>query len=745
MRSFNVFLILLVLVILNLSVYAEEMSVEAKAFRGQLISMSKEGRHEEILSSLRELYSMDTSDSEIARAYLNALVSVGKADEALENIDEIMADRLNSSEYYITKFKIYEAQNKFLKAARLYRYMYEKGINTEDYVLWEIGLKYSWAGENLEAIKYFDLYEAKTNLNDEQKLVFADVLFWAGKNSKALRKYDQLSDKVFKDEKKSLQYCQAYCNVDETEAVNVCMQASKAWPQNLEIKAQYAYILYNSGDIDRAEEIFDELSKLNPADLKLQEDAIRVLASVGRYKRAKAIAERVLEFDPKYQPIRLWYARILSWDREYEFSVDQYDILISQDTENQMYWREKARVLSWMRAYHNSQKVYDAAEEKFQSKAITLEAKVHYDKNRSWFRWAKTNLEALSKLEPENDNAMIEKGLLYSELGLWGEAANIYKRLLRKYPLMALIIQANEKNNIYSDEIQFTHGFSLYEADSESRFVDVFYWNVYSKARAPINNKLYIYHEMNNRYYRFPSLISRLNRYRNDIGLQYYLRPTLWMDFSYAYADKSDNVESSHFAKFDLFVEYIEPLLINLRYQRDDVEENATTLYRHLQKDDYMFRVRYDVHKRLYIGSDYTYSNYTDGNERNKFGSDISYNITCEPKRFTVQYRIEKYGFDESRDWYFAPSSFRTHGPGLEWRHYLNGDEMHWGSNDTYYTLRYGLNIDSSHQRGHKLHFDFHKDWTDRLSTHAEYDHIIYEHEDTYIQRGIKFYIRWYW
>lgn len=738
--------VLLFLLIVNNSLYSQDLSLEKKALRGQTLSMVNLGRHKEALSSLRELYKEYPNDLEIGKAYLDALFATDNMQEALTHMDDVYRDKINSREYYEFRIKIYEAQSEYLKAAKLYQYMYENHINNDDGVLWLIGERYSWSGDNKNAVKYFELYEAKNPLTVDQKMLFADVLFWAMKYDKAVLKYQQIKDQVLADEKKSLQYCQAFSNVNHPSAVNACVEAANAWPDNLELKAQYAYVLYNAGDIDEAEKLFDELAQLNPTDLELQENAIRVLASVKRYERAKAIAVRTIELVPDHQPIRLWYARILSWNREYSFSIDQYDILISQDNNKRTYYIERARVLSWMRDYRKSEDSYKAAEKRFRDDAaIRYESRAFYDKNRNYYRWAKINLDALRKIEPNNDNAKIESALLYSELGLWDEATLLYQNILLDAPLMTMPQQAFDKNLIYQNKIRLELGASFYEADSNSRLADVQYYDVYSSARAPINNKLFIYNNLSERFYRFPNMISRLNRYRNDIGLQYYWRPNMWMDMAYGYADKTDKVESSHFAHLDFYLEYYEPFLINFKYQRDDVEDSVITIYRHLQKDDYRLRVKYDIQKRFYFGADYTYSNLTDGNTKRLYGADLTYNMTYEPRRLTLLYRYENYGFKEPRDWYFAPNSFHTHGPGLEWRHYLNGDELFWGSNDTYYTFRYGMNFDSTGAHGHKFYFDLHKDWTDRLSTHLEYEQTMYEHQGVYGQRGLKTYIRLYW
>ena len=98
----------------------------------------------------------------------------------------------------------------------------------------------------------------------------------------------------------------------------------------------------------------------------------------------------------------------------------------------------------------------------------------------------------------------------------------------------------------------------------------------------------------------------------------------------------------------------------------------------------------------------------------------------------------------EAKNYYFTPGSFHTNFINLEWRHFLNNKGLFWGSNDTYYTVRYVVNFDVHDQIGHRLYTGFHHDWNNRLSTDMEWQKIIYEHPKTYGEERFVISLKYY-
>jgi hypothetical protein len=161
-------------------------------------------------------------------------------------------------------------------------------------------------------------------------------------------------------------------------------------------------------------------------------------------------------------------------------------------------------------------------------------------------------------------------------------------------------------------------------------------------------------------------------------------------------------------------------------------------------RDDFKTRAEFIPNRRITLGGDYKYSRFNDSNNRNAYGLDAKATVLYEPTSLRVMYRYEAYGFEEARGYYFSPDSFHTNMLDVEFRHFLNKEEMFWGANDTYYTLKYSLNVDVHSQIGHKIYVDFHREWTKCLSTHVEWSKMLYDHLETYAEENLFIYVKCY-
>jgi hypothetical protein len=139
-------------------------------------------------------------------------------------------------------------------------------------------------------------------------------------------------------------------------------------------------------------------------------------------------------------------------------------------------------------------------------------------------------------------------------------------------------------------------------------------------------------------------------------------------------------------------------------------------------------------------------SNYSDGNIRDEYGFDVAYFLFYEPRSLKAIYRYEHYGFDRQDTTYFTPGSFHTHILGLQWKHFLNKEELFWGANDTFYTLGYEtrFDYDFEHEVGHKIKFGFGHDWNNRCTSRIEWSKTIYETSSIYAENSLMFYTAFY-
>ena len=183
---------------------------------------------------------------------------------------------------------------------------------------------------------------------------------------------------------------------------------------------------------------------------------------------------------------------------------------------------------------------------------------------------------------------------------------------------------------------------------------------------------------------------------------------------------------------------------IGLSHRREHIIDNATTFNSGLYRDNYAVRSTYSPHRRVKAGADYMHSYYSDDNNRNAYGVDVGYYLMYEPRSLLTTYRYEEYLFDRSRASYFSPDSFHYHRIGIEWREYLNTEELYWGANDTFYSIRYAVDFDPKDEVGHWLCVDLHHDFSDKHSAHLEWSKTIYEHGDTYRDNRATLYMRFY-
>jgi hypothetical protein len=287
-------------------------------------------------------------------------------------------------------------------------------------------------------------------------------------------------------------------------------------------------------------------------------------------------------------------------------------------------------------------------------------------------------------------------------------------------------------------------GFEWYEADSGSRHVDEKYYNAYSNLMVPIlKGDAYLKMKEEALVYLF-SNPSWVNRQRLSVGVEYNKKPLLWLSAHYLYSIYSDDIKYSHNFNEEVNIKPIGGVHLAFSHSREDVLDNGTVLKNNLKRDDYKVRANLEPNRRISFGADYKFSDYNDGNSNNTYGIDAALIASYEPRFLKLTYRYEEYGFDKPNDYYFTPSSFHTNTVGLEWRHFLNKEELFWGTNDTYYTLRYAVNFDVHDQNGHTLYADFHKDWNDRFSTHVEWYIKIYDHQATYREQKLLGYLKYY-
>jgi tetratricopeptide (TPR) repeat protein len=530
------------------------------------------------------------------------------------------------------------------------------------------------------------------------------------------------------------------------ESVPLLKDLFDKYPENMIIAFEYAKALGHTGQIDLSAKILTELKEKSYRKTEVSLILAEFLAIQKKYDQAIIICRDVLSQEPANKDARLWLARFLSWDKQYDESLAVYDELIKNDPENFLYQREKARILGWSREFESSIQQYRETidiENINTDSVIESEMKakqnffVFYDGRAIWHykKWL--------EYEPKNMEALFELGQVYSRQMQWANAKDSYKKLLEILPSHDKAKQALDKIKVLSESTKLTVGYSFYEADSSSRTVDKRYSSVFVKAKVPLKENWYLNMMQDNTFFSFNN-VKQVYRHRAGVGLEYYQKPDFWAKSYYKNSLFSDGLKQTHNFGSELNYRPDDPWLINFSHQREDVIENYQTMASRLQRDNYKTRLSYRADRKTALGIDYMNSQYTDDNNRNQFGTDIYYYILHEPKSLKLSYRHEQYGFDRTKTNYFSPKSFYNNSISLEWRHFLNKEEMFWGTDDTFYTVRYSVNFEPNQQIGHRMYVDLHHDWNNKCSGHIEWSKSIYDHRDVYSENRLMFYISLY-
>lgn len=731
--------------LLGNNVFSAEMTSVDRAKYGKAVSLFNLKRYDEAETIFKDLSKYYTDHKTILRYYAESLAYIGQMDKSTVIFNKLFKSVSDDRELLELYAGLLESNKFFGQAALVYEKLWKLNPAALSYGR-KAADNYSWNGEYDKSTKLFqDLIVIIPDDND-LALQYADVLYWARRYDDSISAYQTYYNLIKRDKTRMRNLARAYLAGNDYEnAVLVVSDVLSFYPTDIELKVEYANAVLLSGDTENAEKLFYELVNDYKVNMEVVEDIVRMLASLKFYDKAINVCLRWLEVYKENEGLRLWLARIYSWDRKYQESIIEYDNLIDSYSPKLEYFREKARVLGWMREYRDSEIAYKEAIEKFPDHdALQHEEKALYSDRRYYHKTAIEEYKKWLLIEPNDPEALSNSAQLYSRLEKRSKAAKNYTTLLIQNPEQFRVEQSQEKNQIYLRETLSEEGFIFYESDSGSRLADVKYYNIYQEFSHPLNEKIKVRLRYDNQYYRFPETIFRLNRYRLTTGIEYVDLPDIRFNIGYGFSDKTDRVESSHSGYANAYLQPCDPLKVHLKYARDDVDINVETLRRHLQKDDYGTRLVYTPHRRWFLGADAMYSNYTDGNNRFLWGIDLNAHIFYSPRRLSITYRYEEYGFSKARDWYFSPNSFHSNGIGLEWRHYLNSEELYWGSNDTYYTFRYMYKIERDGIHGHVLFMDFHHDWTDRVSTHLDVQKIIYENESIYGDTRISAYLRWY-
>ena len=518
-------------------------------------------------------------------------------------------------------------------------------------------------------------------------------------------------------------------------------------PDDREIKFILAEILLNTGNYKEAKEKLIEIVEKNPQDAQASLKLAEVLADQQEFEQALSICRRVLSEEPDNKEAVLLLARFLSWDKQYDASLTLYKEIIQNYPDDVLPRREMARVLGWTRKYKEAIGVYKKALDETDAGPV-----VRHEMDSKYSLYNQLDLSIAGhykkwlEYEPNHPEATFDLGQIYSRQMQWDNAKTMYNRTLKRYSEHFRAKEARERANIYAKETQACAGFEFFEADSTGRLMDKRSRTIFASVRKPLNENYYLAFRQDNIWYDFKDF-ERTYRQQFLIAIDYYKKPEFWASAHYAHSiyPGEQGVKNTfggemNYVPADLW-------LVSVSHLREAIIDNSAVFRDNLYRDNYKVRTSRKLSPGMTAGADYTRSHYSDDNNRDAFGADWGYYMSFGPKNVLLSYRYEQYQFGKDDPEYFTPHSFHYNSVGLEWIHFLNKQELFWGCNNTFYTLKYSINFDvhaGGNEIGHRLEAGFNHDWNKRCTSGVKLSKTIYQDNNTYAEDQFMFYTLFY-
>ena len=579
---------------------------------------------------------------------------------------------------------------------------------------------YSWVKEYDKAINLYKEILVTTDDIDIKKQL-AEVYVWNTRPSKAKEILETILRDKPQDARAKLLLAKAmhYSGDAEKAAVIYEELLEKEKPEEKDIEKQKeikgllgeAYVI--NKDYGKAIEKYKEILKEDPGSMEARAGLADVFAYSKEFNKAMSLYKEILEQGEDLE-IKRKLADVLSWDKKYNEAIELYDEILDEkeDTKTRL---QKARVLGWAREYSKSLKEYELVLNTKYNELIELEMRA---KRAYWDNRVKSTIryyEELIEKDPDNIEAMFDLSQAYSYQSMWKEALGEYKRILAVYPGHFRAEEGLQKTRLISKRVLSNTGYKFFEADSPSRDNDIRKHTFFEKLSFPVNNNLKIgtrYDVTIRHFADFNDVIENSGRF----GGEYRQNPDWWTEGFYNIFVYDKDIKVMHNFGGSLNYRVFDIGVSSFSYERRRLENNSTVIREGYYADRLKERLDLDVAKRLRIGADYLFSAYSDDNFKNEPGFDILYYFLLEPMKFSLKYRYFFREFDDKVGEYFSPKGFSASQITLNWRHFLNKEEIFFGADDFYYDLKYDITVDSEDIVGHKFSGELNWDINKRLN-----------------------------
>jgi len=570
-----------------------------------------------------------------------------------------------------------------------------------------LGEAYVISGDYENAVRQYREILKKEPKNIKARIALADILSWQKKYNEAISEYEK---------------------VLEIE------------PHNLEIEKKAAKIYLWKEDYEKAEELFKDIIKRNPQELEAKVYLADIFSYTKEFDKAISLYREVLKQkeDPE---VKKKLADVLSWDKKYQKALDSYNELLDEKDDVKMRL-QKARILGWAREYDRSLKEYQKILDNKYDEAVEVEMQA---KRAYWNNRVKNAIQYYKDLiekDPENVEAMFDLSQVYSYQSMWKEAIAEYKRILGISTSHFRAKEGLQEVDLMSGSVSLKSGYEFFEADSPDRANDIKRHTFFNKIIFPVDYNLQIeadYNLTSRSFSDFGDVVENEGR----IGVSYLESPDWWVSGFYNFIEYNKGIDSMHTFGGDFSFRVFDIGVSRLSFERERLENSSAVIRDRDYRDNFKERLGLDINKRLKLGIDYLFSEYSDGNSKNEPGFDLLYYFSFEPKRFSVKYRYFYREFDDKVNKYFSPKDFSTHALTLNWRHFLNKEEIFFGARDLYYDASYDVSVDSEDIVSHKFSGELNWDINKRLNFNIR-GSLVNSSADVYEDKNIVTSIKYY-
>jgi len=556
---------------------------------------------------------------------------------------------------------------------------------------------------------------AEEGKKSELKMLLAESYTASGENEKAISAYKE----VLRSDSNNIKARAALANLlswtkKYDESINEYKKILGSDPDNIEVQKALARVYVWSKNPDKAESIYRKILEGDPGDTEAKIYFADTYAYSKRFKRGIESYEEILTVKKDIK-IKEKLADILSWDKQYKRSLDLYDEILKEKYSVKVHL-QKARVLGWDRQYKEANKAYQDILNRNYDENINMEMRT---KKAYWDGRTKTAIVGYNELinkDPENIEARFDLSQVYSYQSMWGDAVREYSRILELLPNHFRAAEGLEKIRLISEHVSFETGYRYFEAVSPSRDSDVHKHEFMNTVQVPINLKTKI--DLNYSYTdRMFTDFNDISENQFKVKATYLDRPEWAVNGYYGFVGYTKGVDELIHLFGSSFSHRIWDFgNFNITYDKERLENNSQVIRNYMHRNKFKSRVDLDINKRLKTGADYTYAYYSDDNTLNEPGFDVLYILSLEPRKLSLKYRYYFIEFNDKVSGYFSPKGFTFNTFSLNWRHFLNKEEIFFGANNIYYDLKYNITIDSEYIVGQKFSGKINWDISKRLN-----------------------------